>query len=64
MIVVPFTAEEPPEELRGSSMHNWQKPWYSHNIFNYFCILDYEKKLVVSEVVDQIGKFFLGNSIH
>lgn len=41
-------------------MHYWQKPWYKDNILSYFKILNYKGEIVESEVIEQVGKFYLG----
>lgn len=43
-------------------MHFWCKPWYKDNILSYFKILNYKGEIVDSEVIEQVGKFYLGNN--
>ena len=40
-------------------MHYWRQPYFKDNVLKYFCILNEKNQLVVSEVMEQLGKFFL-----
>lgn len=56
---MPFVDCEVPDEVKGTARHYWKKPIYKDNILRYFRILTPDDKLVVSEVIEQVGKFYL-----